>query len=79
MFRNEIAPRGGLTRQREFCQAEIEWFIKPKEYAHPKFPDVADLEITLFPAARQLDGEPPVKMTLKKALIFLGLWREKKQ
>lgn len=28
-FRNEIAPRQGLTRQREFTQAEIEWFVKP--------------------------------------------------
>ncbi|RHY91124.1 hypothetical protein DYB35_010391, partial [Aphanomyces astaci] len=26
-FRNEIAPRGGLVRVREFQQAEIEWFV----------------------------------------------------
>ena len=30
-FRNEIAPRAGLTRQREFTQAEVEWFVKPTE------------------------------------------------
>ena len=27
VFRNEIAPRGGLLRVREFEQAEIEYFI----------------------------------------------------
>ena len=27
VFRNEISPRAGLTRQREFTQAEIEWFV----------------------------------------------------
>lgn len=47
VFRNEIAPRAGLTRQREFQQMEIEWFIKPGEYAHPKWAEVKDLEITL--------------------------------
>ena len=30
-FRNEIAPRAGLTRQREFTQAEIEYFVNPKQ------------------------------------------------
>ena len=33
-FRNEIAPRGGLIRTREFTQAEIEWFVKPGAKAH---------------------------------------------
>ena len=32
---------------REFQQMEIEWFIKPNEYDHPKWNDVKDLEITL--------------------------------
>ena len=32
-FRNEIAPRAGLTRQREFTQAEIEYFVNPKQKA----------------------------------------------
>merc|ERR1712166_778523 len=30
-FRNEIAPRGGLIRTREFTQAEIEYFVPPGE------------------------------------------------
>ena len=29
VFRNEIAPRNGLIRCREFSQAEIEYFVRP--------------------------------------------------
>ena len=47
VFRNEIAPRAGLTRQREFQQAEIEFFIKPKKYDHPKYEEIKGVEVTL--------------------------------
>merc|ERR1719327_2004118 len=50
-FRNEIAPRAGLTRQREFTQAEIEWFVKPTVKAHPKFAEYADMKLPFFSAA----------------------------
>jgi len=37
-FRNEIAPRSGLIRVREFTMAEIEHFVDPDEKVfHPKF------------------------------------------
>jgi len=36
-YRNEIAPRGGLVRQREFTQAEIEFFCRPKNKDFDKF------------------------------------------
>ena len=32
-YRNEIAPRAGLLRVREFTQAEIEHFCKPDDKA----------------------------------------------
>ena len=50
MFRNEISPRAGLTRQREFTQAEIEWFVKPTAKAHPKFAAYAGTKLTFFSA-----------------------------
>jgi len=57
-FRNEISPRAGLLRVREFCMAEIEHFVDENDKSHPSFSDVADLEITLFPSDRQLgDGK----------------------
>ena len=36
-FRNEIAPRQGLLRVREFTLAEIEHFVHPNNKQHPKF------------------------------------------
>ena len=36
-FRNEIAPRQGLLRVREFTMAEIEHFVQPDKKQHPKF------------------------------------------
>merc|ERR1719440_2596435 len=53
-FRNEIAPRAGLTRQREFTQAEIEYFVNPRQKDHPKFARVADTVLTLFHSPNQL-------------------------
>jgi len=36
-FRNEISPRQGLLRVREFTMAEIEHFCDPENKSHPKF------------------------------------------
>ncbi|MFH2020488.1 MAG: glycine--tRNA ligase [archaeon] len=43
-FRNEIAPRNFLFRQREFEQMELEYFIRPKELKCP-FLDKVHLEL----------------------------------
>lgn len=39
-FRNEISPRSGLIRVREFTMAEIEHFCDPEDKSHPKFDEV---------------------------------------
>ncbi len=39
-YRNEISPRQGVIRLREFNQAELEYFVNPKEKKHPGFSDV---------------------------------------
>lgn len=39
-YRNEIAPRNGLLRVREFEMAEIEYFIDPLNKQHPKFSSI---------------------------------------
>ena len=36
-FRNEIHPKQGLLRVREFQMAEIEYFVDPQDKSHPKF------------------------------------------
>uniref|UniRef100_A0A672G7X4 Glycine--tRNA ligase n=1 Tax=Salarias fasciatus TaxID=181472 RepID=A0A672G7X4_SALFA len=67
-FRNEISPRSGLIRVREFTMAEIEHFVDPNEKIHPKFSSVADLEITLFSSKAQTSGQSAQSMRLGDAV-----------
>mmetsp|Transcript_17955 Transcript_17955/g.54024 ORF Transcript_17955/g.54024 Transcript_17955/m.54024 type:complete len:631 (-) Transcript_17955:80-1972(-) len=67
-FRNEIAPRAGLTRQREFTQAEIEYFVNPSSKDHPKFKDIKDTMLTLFHSDAQLAAKDPERMTIGEAV-----------
>eukprot|EP01024_Parvocaulis_polyphysoides_P018345 TRINITY_DN18129_c0_g1_i1.p1 TRINITY_DN18129_c0_g1~~TRINITY_DN18129_c0_g1_i1.p1 ORF type:complete len:488 (+),score=88.92 TRINITY_DN18129_c0_g1_i1:187-1650(+) len=53
-YRNEISPRAGLLRVREFTQAEIEHFVHPNHKEHPKFQTIADLEPLLYSRELQL-------------------------
>jgi glycyl-tRNA synthetase len=57
-YRNEISPRKGLVRVREFTQAELEHFIDPEE-DEPPIEEVADVELKLYPVSEQQkeDGE----------------------
>ncbi|XP_072991028.1 glycine--tRNA ligase, mitochondrial 1-like [Typha latifolia] len=67
-FRNEISPRQGLLRVREFTLAEIEHFVDPEDKSHPKFADVANLEFLMFPREQQLEGESAKSMNLGEAV-----------
>ena len=51
-YRNEISPRRGIIRVREFTQAELEQFIDPEE-DEPPLGEVDDVEVTLYPATEQ--------------------------
>ncbi|ERE66022.1 glycyl-tRNA synthetase [Cricetulus griseus] len=67
-FRNEISPRSGLIRVREFTMAEIEHFVDPTEKDHPKFQSVADLCLCLYSAKAQVSGQSARKMRLGDAV-----------
>ncbi|CAI0467737.1 unnamed protein product [Linum tenue] len=56
-FRNEISPRQGLLRVREFTLAEIEHFVDPEDKSHPKYPEVENLEFLMFPREEQMSGQ----------------------
>ncbi|KAI6279625.1 Glycine--tRNA ligase 1, mitochondrial [Pyricularia oryzae] len=65
-YRNEISPRSGLLRVREFLMAEIEHFVDPESgKKHPRFAEVADIELELLDRETQLSG----KTTTKKVAI----------
>ena len=55
-YRNEISPRRGIIRVREFTQAELEQFIDP-EADEPPLDDVEDVEVTLYPVSEQHDDD----------------------
>ena len=68
-FRNEISPRSGLLRVREFEMAEIVHFVHPeKRNKFEKFSNVADLSISLFSACNQMDGKSAESLTLGDAV-----------
>ena len=67
-YRNEISPRAGLLRVREFTMAEIEHFCHPERKEHPKFASVAHIEMQLFPASKQLTDGKLVTMTIGDAV-----------
>jgi glycyl-tRNA synthetase len=67
-FRNEIAPRSGLLRVREFTLAEIEHFVSPHNKIHPKFARVENVVIPLYSRESQLDDQKVVPMTIGEAV-----------
>ena len=67
-YRNEISPRRGLVRVREFTQAELEHFIDP-ERDEPPIEAVADVVLPLYAAADQEAADGGVReMTVAEAL-----------
>jgi glycyl-tRNA synthetase len=58
-FRNEIAPRQGILRQREFYQAEVEVLFNPEKTDFPRFDAALDYMLNLAAG----DEEPtPIKV-----------------
>ncbi len=62
-FRNEISPRQGLLRLREFSMMEAELFVHPDSKSWPKFGSVKDDTLTLVPST-----SPPRVMKLGDAV-----------
>ena len=67
-FRNEISPRSGLLRVREFCMAEIEHFVNPNDKSHPRFDSVANKELVLFGRDDQLGSGKTKTVSVKEAV-----------
>lgn len=47
-FRNEISPRQGIIRLREFNQAEIQYFVDPEKKETDRFSEVKDMTVSMF-------------------------------
>jgi len=67
-FRNEISPKAGLLRVREFCMAEIEHFTDPTDKSYPRFEIVKDKVLTLFSSDNQLSTGKTEQMSIGAAV-----------
>ncbi|CAG8433277.1 4158_t:CDS:10 [Diversispora eburnea] len=68
-FRNEISPRSGLLRVREFTMAEIEHYVDPNNKDHPRFDEVKDIKLHLLPQNIQVEGKTnPIEISIGEAV-----------
>ncbi|THH03777.1 hypothetical protein EW145_g6017 [Phellinidium pouzarii] len=68
-FRNEISPRAGLLRVREFTMAEIEHYVDPEDKTHERFDEVRDVWLALLDRDVQTSGRSEVRdMTVGAAV-----------
>lgn len=67
-YRNEISPRQGMLRLREFTQAEAEIFFNPNETEHPHFDEVKHEVLRLYPIEHQLKNLGMIEITAEEAV-----------
>ena len=68
-YRNEISPRQGMIRLREFTQAEAEIFVHPdQKNHHPSFKRYADYTMPLLTYIQQQKCEDAVSMSMREAV-----------
>ena len=78
-LRNEISPRQGLIRLREFTIADLEFFFDPEEPRCSLLPEVENETLRLLLAEpRQRGSEEVIEITVKEALkrkVILAEWQ----
>ena len=73
-YRNEISPRAGLLRVREFLMAEIEHFVDPLGgKKHSRFSEVEDVELVLLDRDTQLSGKTETRTVKIGEAVRSGL------
>jgi len=67
-YRNEISPRQGVIRLREFTQAEAEIFVDPRNKSHERFSEIQNKILKLYPAEIQMEEGGSIEISVKDAL-----------
>src|SRR5512136_1271160 len=68
-YRNEISPRQGMIRLREFTQAEAEIFVHPAEKnRHPRFHRYADYRMPLLTWVQQQECRDAITLSMREAV-----------
>ncbi|KAG2004552.1 glycyl-tRNA synthetase [Coprinopsis cinerea AmutBmut pab1-1] len=73
VFHNEISPRGGLLRVREFTAAEIEHYMDPDDKSHPGFMEVKNVQIAVLDRHMQEVGLQEAKRPSVGEAVCSGL------
>ena len=69
-FRNEISPRQGLIRLREFTQAEVEVFFNPKKASEfEKFEELADKKLNYLLLGASKEEELTAREAVDKKIV----------
>ncbi len=63
-FRNEISPRQGMLRLREFTQAEIQYFMDPENKDNGRLDEVRDQKVKVWSEELQNAEKDPEEMTI---------------
>jgi len=74
--RNEISPRGGLIRLREFTQMEIELFFDPQNPKCPYFAEVENLEVPIVPEELVAKGQTDPLVLAAREIVDRGYANE---
>jgi len=79
--RNEISPRQGLIRLREFTIMEVEFFFDPSSDEGPPMERLGDLKVRILRGEDKLRGGSPMELKLKEAVDerivnnpWMGYW-----
>lgn len=68
-YRNEISPRSGLLRVREFLMAEIEHYVDPEQKKHERFSEISKVQLPLLDRETQLVGKTETRtMSVEQAV-----------
>lgn len=63
-YRNEISPRQGMIRMREFNMMEVELFVSPEDKGWSRYSEVENEKLILLPD----DSDEMTEMTVKEAV-----------
>ena len=80
--RNEISPRQGMLRLREFSMMEAEVFYDPARKTHPRFSEVANRKATFVPNSDEKDHETTFGQAVKSGMVAneaLAYWLARTQ
>ena len=72
-YRNEVSPRQGIIRLREFNMAEAEVFFDPNDKIHPDFDNVKDEKLYLYDNEKEMKLYDNLARIMEKDIVKADL------